>query len=85
MQRLEQIGARWGGLNRVAVSGGKAIVISGKGIHSAIKPASAGKTVFCHAIGEIVTIEEASSLIDLITGDDSETCISGCHFGCLGS
>lgn len=85
MQRLEQISARLGSLNRVAVSGGKAIVTSGKGIHSVMNPAGAGKTVFCHAIGEIVIIEEASSLIDLITGDDSETCISVCCFGCLGS
>jgi len=71
-----------GNLHRVAVSG-MMIVTSGKGIGSVKKPASAGKTVFCHAVNEIVTIEEASSLIDLIAGDEAEKCIRKCNFGCL--
>lgn len=84
MQRLEQIQGRTGNLHRVALSGG-VIVTSGKGIRSVEKVDGAKKSIFCHAVGGIVTIEEAFSLIDLITGDDSEKCISSCKFGCLNS
>ncbi len=79
---MQKIQVKTKRLHRVAVSGG-AIITSGKGICFAKKPEATGKTVFCHVVNEIITVEEGSLLIDLVTGDDSEKCISTCYFGCL--
>lgn len=70
------------GLHRVGVSGG-IIVTNGKGLGTMKKHACIGKTVFCHAISEVVSTKEAYSLIDLIVGDEAEKCIRTCNFGCL--